>query len=177
MAILFSVANESFVPSISEQLTKNWIDIGSVAPELPGNLVGFGQSFEVKAHFAAGQISRGLDLIKRAWGWYLSNPYGTQSTCIEGYLTDGSFGYRSNSGYQNDASYTSHSHGWSTGPVEALMTYVLGIQLIEPGGSHLRLAPQPGNLTSVAGGFTTPLGRFEVMYNSTELGYSLEWYV
>jgi hypothetical protein len=112
MALYFNVANETFKDSISEQLTTNWIDIGSVAPELPGNLVGFGQSFEIKGHLAAQQTTRALDLIRRAWGWYLNNPNGTESTCIEGYLADGSFGYRATTGYQNDSSYTSHAHGW-----------------------------------------------------------------
>jgi hypothetical protein len=107
MALVFGVAKESSIQGISNALTLNWIPIGSVAPELPNNLVGYGQSFEVKGHFSARQAIRALDLIRRAWGWYLNNPDGTASTCIEGYLSDGSFGYRASYGYGGDYSYTS----------------------------------------------------------------------
>jgi hypothetical protein len=116
MVLAFSVANDSYISSISQQLTKNWNEIGAVAPELPNNVVGFVQSFEIKGHLVARQAARALDLIRRSWGWYLNNPYGTGSICIEGYLTDGTFGYRSTTGYADDSSYTSHAHGWSTGP-------------------------------------------------------------
>lgn len=94
MALAFSVTDSSRMQSISSILTNNWNDIGAVAPELPDNIVGFVQSFEIKGHMVAGQASRALDLIRRSWGWYLDNPLGTGSTCIEGYRKNGSFGYR-----------------------------------------------------------------------------------
>jgi hypothetical protein len=110
MALLFEVVDPSTVSSISDHLKTNWRPVGSVAPDLPGNLISFGESFEVKGHIAASQATRGLDLMRTAWGWYLSNPYGTQSACFEGYLNDGSFGYQYH-GYGNEWSYTSHAHG------------------------------------------------------------------
>lgn len=63
MALLFGVADPSTTSSISDKLTTNWCPVGAVAPELPGNLIGFGQSFEIKGHIAAGQATRGLDLM------------------------------------------------------------------------------------------------------------------
>jgi hypothetical protein len=93
MAFIFGVVDPSIVSSTSDQLTTNWCPVGSVAPELAGNLTGFGESFEVKGHIAASQATRGLDLMCTGWGWYLNNPYSTQSTCFEGYFNDGSFGY------------------------------------------------------------------------------------
>ena len=175
MALVFNAANSSYVQSISEQLTTNWGPIGAVCPELPGNLVGFTQSFEVKGHLAARQATRALDLMRLAWGWYLNNPYGTNSTCIEGYLSDGSFGYRATTGYDNDYSYTSHAHGWSTGPTDALTSYVVGLQLTGPGGSTWTLQPQFGDLTHAEGGFTTPLGPFSASWTLINGGYTVSW--
>ncbi|KAH7379772.1 glycoside hydrolase family 78 protein [Cadophora sp. MPI-SDFR-AT-0126] len=175
LALLYSIPPSNLTSSISTTLTKNWITIGSLAPELPNNLVGFGQSFEIKGHFTASQPLRALDLIRRAWGWYLSSPYGTASTCIEGYLSDGSFGYRSLYGYANDYSYTSHAHGWSTGPTDALTTYVVGLKVKSPGGKEWEVSPQMGDLTSAEGGFSTPLGRFNAKWALMEGGYTLAW--
>jgi Bacterial alpha-L-rhamnosidase C-terminal domain len=175
MALVFDVANSSYVSSISQQLTTNWNAVGAVAPELPNNIVGYVQSFEIKGHLAARQATRALDLIRLSWGWYLNNPYGTASTCIEGYLSDGTFGYRSTTGYDNDSSYTSHAHGWSTGPTDALTSYILGLTLTQPAGSQWQLAPQFGDLTHAEGGFTTPLGKFSANWTLIEGGYTISW--
>ncbi|KAG0645465.1 hypothetical protein D0Z07_8685 [Hyphodiscus hymeniophilus] len=175
MALVFNVANTSYIQSISQELTKNWGPIGAVAPELPGNVVGFTQSFEVKGHFVSRQATRALSLIRLSWGWYLNNPFGTQSTCIEGYLSDGTFGYRADEGYQGDASYTSHAHGWSTGPTSALTTYIVGIQLTGPGGITWTLAPQFGDLIHAEAGFITPLGKYSASWTLATGGYTVSW--
>ncbi|KAH7327144.1 glycoside hydrolase family 78 protein [Rhexocercosporidium sp. MPI-PUGE-AT-0058] len=175
LALLYSIPPSNLSLSISTALTKNWISIGSLAPELPNNLVGFGQSFEIKGHFTARQPTRALDLIRRAWGWYLNSPYGTASTCVEGYLSDGSFGYRSQYGYANDYSYTSHAHGWSTGPTDALTSFVVGLTVTAPGGREWNLAPQFGDLTEAEAGFVTPLGRFSAKWELTQGGYTVAW--
>jgi hypothetical protein len=93
MAVLFGVVNTTRAESISTNLLKNWTPIGAVTPELPGNISPFISSFEIQAHFTIGQTGRALDLIRRSWGWYLNNPLGSQSTVIEGYLQNGTFGY------------------------------------------------------------------------------------
>ncbi|TAQ87104.1 hypothetical protein B7494_g4573 [Chlorociboria aeruginascens] len=175
MALAFDGANASYFNAISEQLTTNWGPIGAVCPELSGNIVGFVQSFEVKGHLAVGQATRALKLMRLSWGWYLNSPYGTGSTALEGYLSDGSFGYRADAGYQGDYAYTSHSHGWSTGPTAALSNYIVGLQLTSPGGQTWTLAPQLGDLTSAEGGFTTPLGRFYASWALVDGGYNLSY--
>ena len=68
--------------------------------------------------------------------------------------------YRAALGYNFDYSYTSHAHGWSTGPTSALTFYVLGLQITEPRGSSWTLAPHFSGLTEAEGGFTTSLGWF-----------------
>lgn len=116
MSVLFDVVDSTDkAESISANLLKNWVPIGAVAPELPQNISPFISSFEIQAHFTIGQTDRALDLIRRSWGWYLNNPNGTESTVIEGYLQNATFEYRSDRGYDYDASYVSHSHGWSSG--------------------------------------------------------------
>lgn len=178
MALLFDVTpSPAAAQAVSSYLTTNWGPLGAISPELPGNHVPFIMSFEIKAHFAAGQANRALDLIRRSWGWYLNNPYGTQSTCIEGYRSDGTFGYRATTGYNGDYSFTSHSHGWSTGPVAALTTYVVGLTITSPNGVKWTLKPNFGDLTSAEGGLTTPLGPFSAGWklSGDKKSYTL-WY-
>ncbi|KAI0973272.1 glycoside hydrolase family 78 protein [Xylaria arbuscula] len=146
--------------AISSWLTKNWRDIGPESPELPGEVSPFITSFEIQAHLLARQPQRALDLIRTSWGWYLNNENGTQSTMIEGYLTDGTFGYRHDAGYDEVYSYTSHAHGWSTGPVTALTEKTLGLSVTGLAGKTSLFAPQLGDLEDVQGGFVTTLGKY-----------------
>ncbi|KAF4547188.1 Hypothetical protein D9617_54g000220 [Elsinoe fawcettii] len=184
MAILFGVVPPPTSPatnlssraeSISSALTRNWTPIGAETPELPGNISPFISSFEIQAHLTIGQTQRALDLIRRSWGWYANNPNGTGSTVIEGYLTNGSFSYRSSRGYGYDASYPSHAHGWSSGPTSALTEYVLGLSVVGRQGSEWRLAPQWGDLSSVQGGWSTGLGKFEAGWSRGENGTEVWW--
>jgi len=178
MSILFSAVNStSRAESISSELTTNWGPIGAVSPELPGNISPFISSFEIQAHLTIGQTQRALDLIRTSWGWYINNPNGTESTVIEGYLSNATFGYRSSRGYDYDSSYVSHSHGWSSGPTSALTEYILGLSITAPVGSEWKLAPQFGDLTNVEGGFTTTLGKFQASWTVGYGSYSLEYTV
>lgn len=178
MAILFNVVDSSAkAQSISKSLLKNWTPIGAVTPELPGNISPFISGFEIAAHFSIGQTERALDLIRRCWGWYANNPNGTQSTVIEGYLQNGTFGYRSSRGYSYDASYVSHSHGWSAGPTASLTNYVLGLSVVSPAGATWKLAPQFGDLKNVEGGFVTSLGKYHASWKIVGRGYTLQYTV
>lgn len=181
MALLFNVVSNTSPEAqlISSRLTENWTPIGPEAPELPNNISPFISSFEIQGHLAIGQTNRALELIHRSWGWYLNNPNGTESTVIEGYLTNGSFAYRNYRGYSYDASYVSHAHGWSSGPTSALTNYILGLEITGRVGSTWRLAPQFGDLTSVEGGFTTSLGQFQASWKLSDGGneYELSWNV
>jgi hypothetical protein len=176
LALSYSVADDSKMNIISQSLTKNWGPIGAICPELPHNIVTFIESIEIKGHFVARQATRALDLIRRSWGWYLDNPLGTGSTTIEGYRDDGSFGYRAEQGYPN-YSYTSHAHGWGTGPTDALTTYLVGLRITQPGGSSWNLSPQFGDLKHAEAGFMSPLGKFIAAWDVYDDGYHLGWLV
>lgn len=173
MAVLFGIVNatDPIAESISSRLTENWSPIGAVAPELPGNISPFISSFEIQAHLTLGQTERALELIRRSWGWYLNHPNGTGSTVIEGYLVNGTFGYRSNRGYGYDASYVSHAHGWSSGPTSALTEFIVGLSVTGPAGSTWSLKPQFGDLKTAEAGFTTRLGKFQGKWKKEEGGY------
>ncbi|PYH41480.1 putative alpha-L-rhamnosidase B [Aspergillus saccharolyticus JOP 1030-1] len=177
MALLFGVVDSERAASISEKLTENWTPIGAVAPELPENISPFISSFEIQGHLTVGQPARALELIRRSWGWYYNNANGTQSTVIEGYLQNGTFGYRSSRGYYYDTAYVSHAHGWSSGPTSALTNYIVGLTITSPVGTTWELAPQFGDLKSAQAGFSTSLGKFQASWTKTSTEYTLDFTV
>ncbi|KAF2641129.1 Six-hairpin glycosidase [Massarina eburnea CBS 473.64] len=175
MAILFGLINATSptASSISSRLTENWSPIGAVAPELPENISPFISSFEIQAHLTIDETDRALDLIRRSWGWYANHPNGTGSTVIEGYLVNGTFGYRSSRGYGYDASYVSHAHGWSSGPTSALTEFIVGLSVTGPAGRTWSLKPQFGDLKFAEAGFTTGLGKFQAKWEKSSSGYNV----
>lgn len=177
MAILFNVTDADRAATISDRLTRNWTPIGAVAPELPDNIASFISSFEIQSHFVVQKPARALDLIRRSWGWYLNNPNGTESTVIEGYLANGTFGYRSSRGYGYDASYVSHSHGWSSGPTSALTEYIVGLSVISPLGLTWSISPQFADLDFAEAGFVTSIGKFQASWTKKSDRYTLEFTV
>jgi Bacterial alpha-L-rhamnosidase 6 hairpin glycosidase domain len=177
LAILFDAT-----PSISQKLDvsrsllNNWRLYGPEPPELPGNVSPFISSLELHAHFSIGETMRALDLLRRTWGWYLTHANGTQSTMIEGFRVDGTFGYRAERGYNRDASYVSHAHGWSTGPTSALTNYIAGLDVLDRAGLRWSFKPQFGGLDFAEAGFATKLGLFRTkwsMNKSPSVGYDV----
>ncbi|KXN92438.1 hypothetical protein AN958_07997 [Leucoagaricus sp. SymC.cos] len=76
--------------------------------------------------------------------------------------------YRSAAGYNFDHSYTSHSHGWATGPTPAMTFHILGIGITSPQGQTWTITPVLSGLESAEGGLTTGLGWFGVKWNTTD---------
>jgi hypothetical protein len=175
LAVYFNVVPSYEALKISKFLTNNWTPLGPEPPELPGNISPFISSFELLAHFSQNETFRALDLLRRTWGWYLGHKNGTESTFIEGYRTDGTFGYRAERGYQNDPSYTSHSHGWSAGPTGALTKYIAGLNIENIAGSEWSMKPQFALLEFAEAGFITPLGVFRSKWAKLERdsGYNI----
>ena len=81
--------------------------------------------------------------------------------------------YRSYRGYNYDASYTSHAHGWSSGPTSALTFYVLGLTVTSAQGKTWSVAPHTSGLSSAEGGFETPLGWYGVKWSLTHKTFDL----
>ena len=177
MAVLFGVVDSDRAKNISDKLTNNWTPIGAVAPELPDNIASFISSFEIQSHFVVHNSDRALDLIRRSWGWYINNPNGTETTVIEGYLANGTFGYRGDRGYYWDTSYVSHAHGWSSGPTSALTNYVVGLSVTSQLGLTWSLAPQFADLEYAEAGFVTSLGKFQASWTKSAMEYEVQFSV
>ncbi|KAF4984596.1 hypothetical protein FZEAL_273 [Fusarium zealandicum] len=179
MAVAFGVVKpeSTQAKAISTYLTTNWTPIGPESPELPRNVSPFISSIEVDAHFRAGRADRAIELIKTCWGWYLNNPNGTESTTVEGYLIDGSFGYRDTRGYRNDPSYTSHAHGWGSGPTSSLTQNLVGLQVTKPSGIEWQLKPVFEGVDMAEAGFTTSLGTFQAKWSIQGGEATVEWRV
>ncbi|KAF5389069.1 hypothetical protein D9757_004994 [Collybiopsis confluens] len=161
LAVLFNATNNaSQIQSISEGLTQFWTDIGPLSPELNDTIIPFVGGFELQAHFIAGQGERALDLLHREWGYMLYTNLSVQSTMLEGFTANGSLGYRSAAGYNFDHSYTSHAHGWSTGPTFSLTFHLVGLTITSPQGATWSVAPVLSGLDAAQGGFETGLGSF-----------------
>ncbi|GJE95602.1 glycoside hydrolase family 78 protein [Phanerochaete sordida] len=174
MAVLYNLTTSAEqANSISEGLTKNWNDLGAVAPELPDTISPFIGSLELQAHFQSGNDQRAMDLLRREWGYMLYTNLSVQSTLLEGFTANGSIGYRSYRGYNYDASYTSHAHGWSSGPTSALTFYVLGLTVTADAGRTWSLAPHTSGLAGAQGGFETPLGWFGAQWSLTKKTFEL----
>ncbi|UQC89131.1 bacterial alpha-L-rhamnosidase domain-containingprotein [Colletotrichum lupini] len=178
MAVAFGVvsADSAEAQKVSDYLESNWTPIGPHCPELKNNVSPFISSIEIATHFRTGRPDRALQLIRDAWGWYLNNPNGTQSTVVEGYLIDGTWGYRGDRGYRNDPSYISHAHGWSSGPTSTMTEYLVGLRVIKPGGSEWQLKPVLSELSEAEAGFTTSLGKFSAKFTVGDEGTAVvEW--
>ncbi|KAG5340251.1 hypothetical protein C0989_002353 [Termitomyces sp. Mn162] len=174
-AVLFNLTtSEEMAGRVSEGLEGNWGEVGPVAPELPGTVSPFISGFELQAHFESGNDARALELLRRTWGYMLYTNLSVQSTLLEGYTANGSLSYRSTDGYNHDPAYTSHSHGWSSGPTSALTFYVLGLQITAPQGTTWALAPHLSGLEHAEGGFETGLGWFGVKWSIGDGSGSLE---
>jgi len=181
MALAFELLNSTDLRAerVSTYLTSNWTPIGPVNPELSANvstISPFITSIELEAHFKNGHPERALELIRSAWGWYLNNPNGTQSTVPEGYLADGTWGYRGDRGYRNDPSYVSHAHGWSSGPTSTLTEYLVGLRVVEPMGRKWEFKPaSSGEVERAEAGFVTALGRFSAAFERANGTVVVRW--
>jgi hypothetical protein len=128
-----------------------------------------------------------MDLLERTWGYMLYTNISVQSTLLEGFTANGSLrylitipdrverilshffflkSYRYYQGYNNDSAYTSHSHGWSSGPTSALTFYLLGLTVTSTQGKTWNFSPHLNTgIPSSEGGFETPLGRFDASWS------------
>jgi alpha-L-rhamnosidase-like protein len=153
------VAAPTQAKGLSYVLDENWNGIGSRGPEFTfqtgtPRISPFAGSMELMGHFTLGYDTRALELIRMMWGFMLSSPNGTGCTFWEGYNSDGSFCYSNVS-----VSYTSLSHGWSTGPTSALTFYVLGVAPDTAAGQTYHVVPHPGDLTHAEGDLTLAAGK------------------
>ena len=164
-SIISGIASPSRAITVSTNLAARWGPYGGPAPEAGTAVSPFISSFELQAHFLAGQPQNAIELMRFMYAdFMLDDPRMTNSTFIEGYSFNGDLHYPA---YENDARI-SHSHGWSAGPIVALTNYVAGLHVLN--STNWIVHPQPGNLTSVEAGFNTGSGEFSANYTATADG-------
>ncbi|KAJ5359646.1 uncharacterized protein N7496_012059 [Penicillium cataractarum] len=147
-AIISGVANSTQAATISNNLRARWGPYGAPAPEAPNTISPFISSYELQAHFLAGQPQNAIDLMRfMGADFMLNDPRMTNSTFIEGYRTDGGLDYRAYS----DAAR-------SPGPLLVLSSYVAGLQVLN--STNWIAYPRPGNLSDVEAGFELDYGRY-----------------
>ncbi|KAK6981768.1 glycoside hydrolase family 78 protein [Favolaschia claudopus] len=168
LAVLFNVTTSATQnKAISKGLTKFWTPIGPLSPELNDTIIPFVGGFE---HILSQEKAHVGSITRKEWGYMLYTNLSVQSTLLEGFTANGSLGYRAAAGYDFDHAYTSHAHGWATGPTPALTFYVVGIQLTTAQGASWKIAPVLSGLPSAEGGLSTGLGFFGVKWK----GHCLE---
>lgn len=117
-----------------------------------------------------------LDIIRSYWGamldlgattfWedfnldWLPNAAGIDNLVPEG-MKDihGDFGAYCYVGFRH-----SLCHGWASGPTAWLSHHVLGVEILEPGCSKVRITPHLGDLEWAEGTFPTPHGPIRVRH-------------
>ena len=211
MAVLYNLTTSAEqANSISEGLTRNWNDLGAIAPELPDTISPFIGSLEVgwsaRLLFCArthrcGSVASTLPIWQRCPGDGSTSPRVGLHAIHEPQRPVDAVGrvhcerfhrvslfppsgervshlilmcrYRSYRGYNYDSAYTSHSHGWSSGPTSALTFYVLGLTVTSTQGKTWSVAPHLSGLSSAEGGFQTPLGWYGVKWSVSHSSFTL----
>jgi Bacterial alpha-L-rhamnosidase 6 hairpin glycosidase domain len=149
--------------AISTALKQRWSGFGALTPERANEIANFPGSMEVLAHFAADDDVTALSLIRKQWGYMLSNPYGTGGTFWEEFLRDGEF---------TEGSYTSLAHGWATGPTSGLTNYVGGIGPELSSTTPFHVIPHPGDLTQASSTVVLPQGTVSASWQYLQSGNS-----
>lgn len=132
--------------------------------------------YMLRAMAAAGNYEGALDVIRQYWGamldlgattfWedfnmdWLPNASRIDELVPAGKKDiHGDYGDYCYKGFRH-----SLCHGWASGPTAWLSEYVLGVQVVEPGCSTVRIVPRLGDLQWVEGTFPTPFGVIKVRH-------------
>jgi hypothetical protein len=137
--------------SVSEPFPENFRPV--VSPYMGG--------LQLRAYFETGRSTAAVELIRRMWGWMLSNdPKGTtwEKIRIDGRLNVSS----------------SAAHAWSTGATSALSQYVLGAEPVEPGWKTWKVMPHPVDVRWTEGRVPTRRGPLEVRWEQARDPASFE---
>jgi len=121
----------------------------------------FFTSVTLRALARIGRRDLALDVVRDRWaGRMLANG---ATTTYEEWSENGSWRNGPDSFYPV---YRSHSHAWSAFPAEFLTRYLIGLEILEPGCSRVRLAPFLD--LDYEAIFPTPLGEIRVRCNERE---------
>ncbi|MDO8329608.1 MAG: alpha-L-rhamnosidase C-terminal domain-containing protein [Fluviicoccus sp.] len=121
----------------------------------------FVSSTQLLADFRQYNAGEAVGLMRRLWGNMISKPpYVTfwEKMSKQGELLGNIVNTANPLQPTSSEGLTSMAHGWSTGPVQALSAYVLGIRPAQPGYSRWVVEPQLADLSWAQGQTYTPQG-------------------
>lgn len=138
--------------------------------------------FVLEARAQAGDYQGSLDLIRKYWGgmidlgattfWedfdlqWMKNAGRIDEITPKGkvdvHATYGNYCYK---GLRN-----SLCHGWASGPTTWLTEHVLGVQVLEPGCTKVKIEPHLGDLLWAEGTFPTPYGVIHIRHEKNADG-------
>ena len=142
----------------------------------------FGGYYILLARAMAGDYQGALDLIREYWGGMLDLgatsfwedfdlSWAENAGRIDELTPEGKIDIHSHYG---DYCYVglrhSYCHGWASGPTAWMSQHVLGINVVEPGCTAVRIEPHLGDLEWVEGTYPTPMGIIKVRHEKMEDG-------
>lgn len=134
------------------------------------------------ARAMAGDYQGAIDNIREYWGAMLDLGATTfwedfdidwkkNAARIDEIVPEGKVDiHKTYGGYCYEQFRHSFCHGWASGPTSWLSKYVLGVNIIEPGGTKIKIEPHLGDLQWVKGTFPTPYGIIEIEHRKTAAG-------
>ncbi|MHC4742314.1 MAG: alpha-L-rhamnosidase-related protein [Planctomycetota bacterium] len=138
--------------------------------------------YVLQARAMAGDYQGALDCIREYWGAMLDlgattfwEDFDLDWTKNAGRIDEpvpagmkdihGDFGNYCYKGFRH-----SLCHGWASGPTAWLSEHVLGVKVLEPGCSVVKIEPHLGDLDWVEGTFPTPKGVIKIRHDKTTGG-------
>jgi Bacterial alpha-L-rhamnosidase C-terminal domain/Bacterial alpha-L-rhamnosidase 6 hairpin glycosidase domain len=167
LAIVLGIAPAGTVPGVLSALKTLWGPHGSApfSGTTYSNLISpYITAYEVEADYLAGDAADAQMLMHLTWDQMIdpANPFFT-GTMWENIGPDGTA----------TEARTSLAHGWASGPTPILISYVLGVQPVNPGYQTFTVAPRLGSLRWAEGAVPTPYGRIFVSWRRNGHRFSL----
>ena len=152
---------------------------------LSGGAAGFSTFYGyymLEALAAAGKYQEAVDIIKEYWGGMLDLGATTfwedfdlswkeNAARIDSLVPEGKTDvHKDYGGYCYKGFRHSLCHGWASGPTSWLSRHVLGIEILAPGCSRIKVTPHLGSLEWAEGTFPTPYGPVYVRHEKDGSG-------
>ena len=168
--------------ALAEVEDKFSINRDVLAVEGARKLSSFMGYYILRARGLAGDIKGCLDVIREYWGgmlflgattfWedfnveWLEDAARIDEITPEGKVDiHGSYGDHCYKGYRH-----SFCHGWASGPTPWMSEFILGVRILEPGCSKIKISPDLGDLKWVEGTYPTPKGLVYISHEKQQDG-------
>lgn len=158
------------IVSLADMADCKYISDNIIKKDLLSGLSTFYGFYVLHALAKTGDTAAALDIIRNYWGamlklgattfWedfdidWLENAAPIDEIVPEGKIdVHGDYGKFCYTNFRH-----SLSHGWASGPAPFMSEHILGIKVVEPGCSKIKIEPHLGNLKWAKGTYPTPYG-------------------